>query len=377
VQGDFTISRSSTHCLAFSSLGPPITSLERPSPIQQRAIMPVLRNRNVIVEAHSGAYKTTAFSIPVLQILDTSNKQCQALILVHSPELAQQIQHVVLALGTFMEVLCHSCGTSTKEDMDHLKQGSHIIIGTPGRLLSIIRDGKLTADSIKMLIMDEADEMLSKGFWSQMIDLSRRLPSSTQVMFLSSTMPKLEVVSKLVRQPVHVVVKRDELPLADIKQFYVATENEECKLDALFSLCETIAATHIVVFYDNREKVGWLKKKLIARQFTASAIHGNMPHGQREPIIKAFSSGSFRILISTDALLRGTDVPQLSLVINYDLPAVEENYSRRIGLLGRFGNKGAAINLVTSEDMLKLKEIEHFYSTQISEMSVKDPAETE
>ncbi|KAK3817696.1 MAG: eukaryotic initiation factor 4A-III [Benniella sp.] len=352
--------------------------LERPSPIQQRAIMPVLRNRNVIVEAHSGAYKTTAFSIPVLQILDTSNKQCQVLILVHSSELAQQIQHVVLALGTFMEVLCHSCGTSTKEDMDHLKQGSHIIIGTPGRLLSIIRDGKLTADSIKMLVMDEADEMLSKGFWSQMIDLSRRLPSSTQVMFLSSTMPKLEVVSKLVRQPVHIVVKRDELPLADIKQFYVTTENEERKLDALCSLCEAIAAaTHIVVFYDNREKVGWLKKKLIARHFTASAVHGNMPQGQREPIITAFSSGSLRILISTDSLLRGTDVPQLSLVINYDLPAVKENYSRRIGLLGRFGNKGAAINLVTNEDMLKLKEIEHFYSTQISEMSVKDPAESE
>ncbi|KAI8355917.1 P-loop containing nucleoside triphosphate hydrolase protein [Mortierella sp. GBAus27b] len=238
---------------------------ERPSAIQQRAILPVIKGHDVIAQAQSGTGKTATFSISALQKLDPNIKQCQALILAPTRELAQQIQ-------------------------------------------------------------------------------------------------------KFMREPVRILVKKDELTLEGIKQFYVAVEKEEWKLDTLCDLYETVTITQAVIFCNTRRKVDWLTEKLTAREFTVSAMHGDMEQGQREVIMKEFRSGSSRVLIATDLLARGIDVQQVSLVINYDLPANKENYIHRIGRGGRFGRKGVAINFVTSEDVRMLREIEQFYSTQISEM---------
>ena len=350
---------------------------------------------DVIAQAQSGTGKTATFSISVLQKIDPNIKQCQALILAPTRELAQQIQKVVVAIGDFMNVECHACigGTSVRDDMKALQDGPQVVVGTPGRVHDMIQRRFLKTDSMKMFVLDEADEMLSvslalsqtclaprskmltttysqRGFTEQIYDIFQLLPQSTQVVLLSATMPQdvLEVTTKFMRDPVRILVKKDELTLEGIKQFYIAVEKEDWKLDTLSDLYETVTITQAVIFCNTRRKVDWLTDKLTARDFTVSAMHGDMDQGQRDLIMKEFRSGSSRVLIATDLLARGIDVQQVSLVINYDLPANRENYIHRIGRGGRFGRKGVAINFVTADDVRMMREIEQFYSTQIEEM---------
>ncbi|CAG7849318.1 ATP-dependent RNA helicase eIF4A; AltName: Full=Eukaryotic initiation factor 4A; Short=eIF-4A; AltName: Full=Translation initiation factor 1 [Serendipita indica DSM 11827] len=328
---------------------------ERPSAIQQRAIIPVVKGHDVIAQAQSGTGKTATFSISILQRININpeNHQTQALILAPTRELAQQIQKVVIALGDYMKIDCMACvgGTNVREDMDKLRAGVHIVVGTPGRVFDMINRGALKTQSVQIFCLDEADEMLSRS------------P-------LSATMPAdvLEVSKKFMRDPVRILVKRDELTLEGIKQFYIAVEKEEWKLDTLSDLYETVTITQAVIFCNSRRKVDWLTEKLTAREFTVSAMHGDMEQKQRELIMKEFRSGSSRVLITTDLLARGIDVQQVSLVINYDLPNNRENYIHRIGRGGRFGRKGVAINFATNDDVRMLRDIEQFYNTQIEEM---------
>ncbi|KAJ6260721.1 ATP-dependent RNA helicase eIF4A [Drechslerella dactyloides] len=345
---------------------------ERPSAIQQRAIMPVIKKHDVIAQAQSGTGKTATFSISCLQSIDPDVKQCQALILAPTRELALQIQKVVTALGDFMKIDAYACigGTSVRDDMKSLQDGVHIVVGTPGRVHDMIQRRALRTDHLKLFILDEADEMLSRGFTEQIYDIFQLMPQSIQVVLLSATMPSdvLEVTTKFMRDPVRILVKKDELTLEGIKQFYIAVEKEEWKLDTLSDLYETVTITQAVIFCNTRRKVDWLTDKLTERDFTVSAMHGDMDQAQRDLIMKEFRSGSSRVLIATDLLARGIDVQQVSLVINYDLPSNRENYIHRIGRGGRFGRKGVAINFVTADDVKMMREIEQFYSTQIEEM---------
>ncbi|KAI5294097.1 translation initiation factor eIF4A [Ascosphaera acerosa] len=348
---------------------------ERPSAIQQRAIMPVIKGSDVIAQAQSGTGKTATFSVAALQKIDASVKACQALILAPTRELAQQTQKVVIALSDFMEeVDCHACigGTSVREDMQALQAGPQVVVGTPGRVYDMIQRRILRTDALRLFILDEADEMLSRGFTEQIYDIFQLLPQGdqTQVVLLSATMPQdvLRVTDKFMRDPVRILVKKDELTLEGIRQFYVAVEREEWKLDTLCDLYETVTITQAVIFCNTRRKVDMLSEQLTARDFTVSCMHGDMEMSQRDTIMKEFRSGSSRVLIATDLLARGIDVQQVSLVINYDLPANRENYIHRIGRGGRFGRKGVAINFVTQDDVRMMREIEQFYSTQIEEM---------
>ncbi|KAG0146984.1 hypothetical protein CROQUDRAFT_656622 [Cronartium quercuum f. sp. fusiforme G11] len=345
---------------------------ERPSAIQQRAILPVIKGHDVIAQAQSGTGKTATFSISILQSIDLNLKACQALILAPTRELAQQIQKVLVALGDYLNIECYAAvgGTSVREGMAKLQEGVHVIVGTPGRVYDMIQRRALKTDHIKIFTLDEADEMLSRGFKDQIYDVFQLLPPTTQVVLLSATMPQdvLEVTSKFMRDPIRILVKRDELTLEGIKQFYIAVEKEEWKLDTLCDLYETVTITQAVIFCNTRRKVDWLQEKLTAREFTVSSMHGDMEQQQREVIMKEFRSGSSRVLITTDLLARGIDVQQVSLVINYDLPVSKENYIHRIGRGGRFGRKGVAINFVATDDVPALRELEKFYNTQIDEM---------
>jgi translation initiation factor 4A len=253
-----------------------IISFERPSAIQQRAIVPVVKGHDVIAQAQSGTGKTATFSISILQKLDISVKACQALILAPTRELAQQIQKVVVALGDYMNIECHVCvgGTAVREDMAKLQEGCHIIVGTPGRVYDMIERRALRTDHLKIFCMDEADEMLSRGFKDQMYEVFQLLPQDTQVVLLSATMPAdvLEVTKKFMRDPVRILVKRDELTLEGIKQFYIAVEKEEWKLDTLCDLYETVTITQAVIFCNTRRKVDWLTEKMHSREFTVSAM---------------------------------------------------------------------------------------------------------
>lgn len=345
---------------------------ERPSAIQQRAIIPVIKGHDVIAQAQSGTGKTATFSISILQKIDVAINQVQALILAPTRELAQQIQKVVIALGDFMNVECHACigGTNVRDDMQKLQGGVHVVVGTPGRVFDMINRRAFRTDQVKMFVLDEADEMLSRGFKEQIYDVFQLLPASTQVVLLSATMPQevLEVTTKFMRDPIRILVKKDELTLEGIKQFYIAVEKEDWKLDTLCDLYETVTITQAVIFCNTRRKVDWLTEKLHQREFTVSAMHGDMEQAQRDVIMKEFRSGSSRVLITTDLLARGIDVQQVSLVINYDLPTNRENYIHRIGRGGRFGRKGVAINFVTNDDVRMLRDIEQFYNTQVDEM---------
>jgi len=345
---------------------------EKPSAIQQRAIIPVTTGRDVIAQAQSGTGKTATFSISTLQRIDTSSKEIQALILSPTHELALQIQKVVLSLGSFMNVRCHACigGTNVGEDMRKLEAGVHIVSGTPGRVFDMIRRRSLRTRSLKMLVLDEADEMLSRGFKEQIYDVYRHLPPATQVVLVSATLPHevLEMTTKFMNDPIRILVKRDELTLEGIKQFFVAVEKEEWKFETLCDLYDTLTITQAVIFCNTRRKVDWLTDKMRKVNFTVVAMHGEMKQGERDEIMNQFRAGDARVLITTDIWARGIDVSQVSLVINYDLPNNRELYIHRIGRSGRFGRKGVAINFVKNDDIRILRDIEQFYSTQIDEM---------
>jgi len=350
----------------------PLSRVSCPNSASTEPILTETAGHDVIAQAQSGTGKTATFSVSVLQKIDHNVKACQALILAPTRELAQQIQKVVVAIGDFMNIECHACigGTSVRDDMKALQDGPQVVVGTPGRVQDMIQRRVLKTDHMKMFVLDEADEMLSRGFTEQIYDIFQLLPQSTQVVLLSATMPQdvLEVTTKFMRDPIRILVKKDELTLEGIKQFYIAVEKEDWKLDTLSDLYETVTITQAVIFCNTRRKVDWLTDKLTARDFTVSAMHGDMDQGQRDVIMKEFRSGSSRVLIATDLLARGIDVQQVSLVINYDLPANRENYIHRIGRGGRFGRKGVAINFVTADDVRMMREIEQFYSTQIEEM---------
>uniref|UniRef100_A0A671TGK4 RNA helicase n=1 Tax=Sparus aurata TaxID=8175 RepID=A0A671TGK4_SPAAU len=324
---------------------------EKPSAIQQRAIKQIIKGRDVIAQSQSGTGKTATFCVSVLQCLDIQ---------------------VLLALGDYMNVQCHACigGTNVGEDIRKLDYGQHVVAGTPGRVFDMIRRRSLRTRAIKMLVLDEADEMLNKGFKEQIYDVYRYLPPATQVVLISATLPHeiLEMTNKFMTDPIRILVKRDELTLEGIKQFFVAVEREEWKFDTLCDLYDTLTITQAVIFCNTKRKVDWLTEKMREANFTVSSMHGDMPQKERESIMKEFRSGASRVLISTDVWARGLDVPQVSLIINYDLPNNRELYIHRIGRSGRYGRKGVAINFVKNDDIRILRDIEQYYSTQIDEM---------
>jgi len=345
---------------------------EKPSAIQQRAIIPIIKGRDVIAQSQSGTGKTAVFCIGILQTVDMRTTQLQALAISPTRELAEQSQKVLLALGDYISVQCHCCigGRSIGEDIRRLEGGVQVVSGTPGRVFDMIRRRHLKTKHLKMFVIDEADEMLNRGFKEQIYDVYRYLPPEIQVVLVSATMPQeiLDMTKKFMNKPVRVLVKRDELTLEGIKQFFVAVEREEWKFDTLCDLYDTLTITQAVIFCNTRRKVDWLTAKMREANFTVSAMHGDMPQKERDAIMQEFRSGGSRVLIATDVWGRGLDVQQVSLVICYDLPNNRELYIHRIGRSGRFGRKGVAINFVKEDDVRILRDIEQYYSTQIDEM---------
>lgn len=345
---------------------------DKPSTIQQKAILPIIKGRDVIVQSQSGTGKTGVFGLGALQVVDLKLRQPQVLILSPVRELAEQSQRVILALGDYMSVNVHCCagGKSVQDDEFQFDHGVHIVSGTPGRVYDMIQRKKFKTTHIKMLILDEADEMLSKGFKDQVYDIYRFLPYDTQCVIVSATLPQeiLDMTKKFMNDPIKILVKRDELSLDGIKQFFIDVDREEYKFATLCDLYDTLTITQSVIFCNTRKTVEWLADKMRENNFTVSHMHGQMPQKERDAIMEEFRSGESRVLITTDVWGRGLDVQQVSLVINYDLPLNREFYIHRIGRSGRYGRKGVAINFATNDDVRILRDIEQYYSIQIDEM---------
>ena len=344
---------------------------ERPSEIQQLAIKPVLMGRDIIAQARSGTGKTGTFGIGVLERIDTSINIPQALILAPTRELVEQITTVIDSIGTFTNVKVEGFvgGKSIKDDIIKLKKGVQVVVGTPGRIYDLIDKNFLNVDHMKMFVMDEADEMLSKGFIEQVQKIFIKLDENVQVALFSATLTNevKEIIGMLMKNPVKIYIPLNEQTLDGIPQFYVKLE-DNYKIDVIKDLYSTLTIGTTIIFCNSIRTVDFVANKLIASDFSVSTIHGNMTQLERENKLKQLRVGSTRLLITTDILARGIDVQQLSMVVNYDLPHEPETYIHRIGRCGRFGRKGVAINLVNPKDFAKVGFIESHYVTKINEL---------
>jgi translation initiation factor 4A len=342
---------------------------EVPSYIQQVGIAPVLKGNDCIIQAQSGTGKTGTFCIAMLQAVDSSKEELQAIAIAPTRELAKQTYKVLLCIGDYLNLNIALCtgGGNVKDDETFVKK-AQILIATPGRLLDIARRKLVKLSTVRLFVIDEADEMLTIGFKSQIYDIYQQFSETIQTALYSATMPQevLELTKKFMKNPVKILLNKDEVSLEGLSQYYILLNNDDDKIKTILDLFETFTKiSQAMIFCSSKRRVDWLKKKLEDNKFTVSAIHSDMGQQERDDIMKQFRTGSTRILISTDLLARGIDVQQTSLVMNYDLPKYHENYMHRIGRTARYGKKGVAINLVNNNEYRFLKDIESYYHVTI------------
>ncbi len=350
---------------------------ERPSAIQQKGIKPIATGRDILGQAQSGTGKTATFCIGSMTRIDPQLKAPQVLVLTPTRELAQQIETVARGLSQNMglSVYCAVGGTELHHDLRALDRGAQFIIGTPGRIYDLMtrkaQSGggpALNRQNIKVLVLDEADQMLEDKFHEQvMCILDLGFPNSTQVALFSATMPAevVEVATRMLRDPVKILIPPEEVTLEGIRQFSVTLPKEEWKIEALIDIYSQLNINQAMIYCNKRQRVEWLAEKLQGQGFPVNYIHGEMDVNERKRRMQDFRSGAVRVLISTDLLARGIDVQQVSLVINYELPTNQENYIHRIGRSGRFGRKGVAINLIGPDEAEMVNQIERYYSTKV------------
>lgn len=349
---------------------------EKPSEIQKRAILPVMSGGDVIGQAQSGTGKTGAFSIGMLNRIDKDNKQLQAIVLLPTRELALQVNTVVKGLSSYMniQVILGVGGGSIRDQVDGIQRGAQVMIGTPGRVFDIIsnRIDRSSLSGLKMLVMDEADEMLSSGFQEQVREIFRFVPNDIQVCLFSATLNSdvMRITDKFLRNPTNILVENECLTLEGIRQYYV-NMREQDKFSVLMDLYTTMSIAQCIIYCNNRSRVEEVAHLLTTNNFTVGAIHGQMEWDERKRIMDEFRSGRVRVLLATDLLARGIDVQQVSVVINYDIPRDVANYLHRIGRSGRYGRKGIAINFVTAETHSYLTAIVDHYKTKIDELPVE------
>ncbi len=346
---------------------------ERPSDIQKKGIVPIKEGRDILAQAQSGTGKTGTFTIGSLCRVDPALKRVQVLILVPVRELAQQIETVVKAISSHMGVSVYSAtgGTPLRDDIRAIEKGAQFLIGTPGRIWDLMNRNILHRDQIRVLIMDEADQMLEDRFKEQvMLILEKGFPKETQVALFSATMPQevVEVANSLLQDPVRILIPPEAVPLDGIKQYYVMLQKEEWKYDTLCDLYQHLNINQALIYTNKRQRAEWLAEKMTGQGFPLSCIHGEMDVEERKRRMQDFRKGNVRVLISTDLLARGIDVQQVSLVINYELPTQRENYIHRIGRSGRFGRKGVTINLISADEATAMEEIEKHFGIKVEEL---------
>jgi translation initiation factor 4A len=348
---------------------------ETPSPIQKKAILPIFSKKDIIAQAQSGTGKTGCFSIGVLQRINIENNTPQAIIISPTRELSLQTKSVIDGLGGVMTNLRTQLlvgGTSIDEDIRLLVQSPpHIIIGCPGRIHDMLKRKKLRYADLRLLIIDEADEMLSFGFKEQIYNIFQLMPNDIQVALFSATMPPeiTNLTERFMRNPVKILVKTEQLTLDGINQYYVALENDDQKYDTLKDIYGMISMSQCIIYCNSVKRVSDLYEAMQNDNFPVCQIHSSMDKEERIKSYQDFKTGKFRVLISSNVTARGIDIQQVSTVINFDLPSCIHTYLHRIGRSGRWGRKGVGINFITSRDSKKLKELEQYYATTISELT--------
>ena len=340
-----------------------------PSAIQRIAIKPMLEDQDLIAQAQSGTGKTATFLIASLNKIDKNLNKPQVLVLCPNRELAHQIYYNLEGIGQYYKISTALImgGTLVEDNFKILDKGVQFIVGTPGRVYDMMKRYVLKTTDLKCFVMDEADEMLSKGFKDQVYEIFQFIPKKAQICIFSATMPNaaLELTEKFMKNPNKLLVKSDEITLEGIRQFYLGVEQENWKTATLFDLYENLSLKQTIIFCNSKRKAEWLKDTLTEENFTVSCIHSDLPQVVRDKTMKNFRTGNSRVLIATDVIARGIDIQQVEIVINFDIPRETETYIHRIGRSGRFGRKGLAINFVTDKEFNHLEKIQQFYHTTI------------
>jgi len=339
---------------------------EEPSPIQSQTIPLVLEGHDVIGQAQTGTGKTAAFGIPTLERI-TDSRQIQALVLTPTRELAIQVSEELAKIGKFKraKTLPIYGGQSIDRQIRALKFGVQIVIGTPGRLLDHIRRNTIKLDSVKTLILDEADEMLDMGFIDDIEAILQNIPSEgRQTLLFSATMPApiMSLAEKYMNNPRKVTISKEHLTVPLIDQFYYETRE---KLEGLCRVLDVEDIGRLIIFCRTKKGVDDLVASLQARGYMSDGLHGDLSQSQRDKVMKKFRDGKLEILVATDVAARGLDIEQITHVINYDIPQDHESYVHRIGRTGRAGKKGVAITFIEPREYRQLKIIEKLAKAHI------------
>lgn len=348
---------------------------EKPSPIQMKAIKPIMMKRDVLAQAQSGTGKTATFSIGALSRVVIKDNFTQVLIMSPTHELTSQISDVITGLGTSIEGLRIKTiigGSSIDADAAEMRKSPpHIIVGTPGRVSDMLRRRYINGKKLKLMVLDEADEMLSSGFKEQVYNIFQYLNSDIQIALFSATIPNemIPLTEKFMRNPVKISVKVEQLTLEGIKQYYVGLDDDVQKYDTLKDIYNRMSFNQCIIYCNSVRRVQDLYEAMKQDNFPVCCIHSNMDKTERNQAFRDFRKGVSRVLISSNVTARGIDIQQVSVVINFDIPRNVHTYLHRIGRSGRWGRKGTGINFVTRRDMYNLRSIEDFYHCQINELT--------
>ena len=358
---------------------------ETPSRIQQKAIKPMLQDRDIIAQSHSGTGKTGTFIIGTLELIDKTLDATQTIIISPTRELAKQTESVCSNLAKFHKnigiylAIGGNHRTHNSRKFSYMDRGDNninkkIIVGTPGRICDMITRNIINLKHIKNLILDEGDEILSIGFYDQIQKIVKSIPEESKIHLFSATIPEemLELIDKcnILKNPLKILVKQEQLSLKGIQQYYVILE-EHNKYPALKEIYELININQSIIYCNSRKKVDMITNIMLDDNFPVKCVTGDMTQDDRNRIVDEFKNGNVRVLITTDLLSRGIDIQQVSLVINYDLPKDTEVYIHRIGRSGRYGRKACSINFADynrSDDKNMIRDIEETYKITLQEL---------
>jgi superfamily II DNA/RNA helicase len=349
---------------------------EKPSEIQKRGIMPIAEGRDVLGQAQSGTGKTGTFVIGACCSIDPALKEPQVLVLVPTHELAEQVHTVAMGIGNYMGIKSHYAiggnpARSVQFDIQAIRNGVNFLVGTPGRIYDLCSRGIFRRESIKKIIVDEADQMLANKFQDQIMELLRLgFPETTRMCLFSATWDPeiIKFADGILNNPVRILIAQKQVPLEGIRQYYVNLDQEEWKFETLCDIYAQLKINQAMIFCNKQSKADWLATKMTDAKFTLECLHGGMSAEERKKKMDDFRAGSSRVMITTDLTARGIDVQQVETVINFELPIDKANYIHRIGRAGRFGRKGVTINLVGPMEARQKAEIENHWHTTWEEL---------
>jgi ATP-dependent RNA helicase DeaD len=354
---------------------------EKAAPIQSEAIPMIMAGNDVIGQSQTGSGKTAAFGIPAVELVEAELRAVQVIILCPTRELAVQVAEEIFRLSAFKPGI-HSVpiygGQSYDRQIRALQQGTQIVVGTPGRILDHLDRGTLKLDRVKMVVLDEADEMLDMGFRDDIEKILKSIPSKRQFICFCATMaqPILDLIHRYAHEPKSIRIEHKVLTVPAIEQAFYEIRGRS-KTEALTRLIDLYDLKLGIVFCNTKRMVDDLTDELVARGYSADRIHGDMSQAQRDRVMGKFRSGGLEFLVATDVAARGIDVDNIEVVFNFDLPWDEEDYVHRIGRTGRAGKSGRAFSLVAGREIYKLQSIERYTRTKIARQQVPSLDEVE